>query len=470
MVFLLLVVFSLFSGSVHAFTMLDTVTISTLKNDDSLIQMPYYHPEDQDTELMYGPDLMRFVNRQKEHPCNPGSLPFSRMKDPNQHPNFPQLPHNPVEGDYLGIDFFREKSTKIFLLEHWPENHFPLLTFHLTHESEKYRPWISETIENLNHMSQKSGIIKPTQNLIELSDETVDAEDESCDLHLIQVSNYETYGIMMVNESEFIKNVADRLGEMVDSDIVIYPKNIKDYHTVPLKKVFEETLTHELLHSIGVNHNFSLASVMDYDDKIYYQSMDQWLSEYEVDVLKYLYKDQSIHYKPWALRRNEDYWYNNVMTNVSDGMYKVAITNGRQICTDPEGKQNEKNLSGKYMYIQIKNDEFGASVTFDPKNNFRLPPGLEFNVAYKKDGSLTHLNSSTSSDFYRLDHSSAKFNLFLPTNFTFLQTNSPSNEFHIHWKHSKDVSENSDLIEACDVELQLHYADEMVKNSTPAIH
>ncbi|MCB0326122.1 MAG: hypothetical protein KDD52_00735 [Bdellovibrionales bacterium] len=276
----------------------------------SKVVLPSYilsSSDSNDKLSIYGPNYVYF-NRSFDS-CSKSTKPYSKLESPSQHEGFPSVSQTPVVDDSLATYFFKENSTGKFLLSKWGGNSFPLIQFHMTKESKKYRKNVEKVIGYLNQKAIQYQLISYGESLVELADGTISLEDESCDLHLIHFDKYkpmdedEAVTGMTISKTDYVHD--NRLGETIDSDIIIYPNALKKLGYKQQEKIEEElfdTLLHEILHALRVTHNFALGTVVDYSPRTYQGSLDKSL-EYEMDVLAFLYNDKSPS-KTWPLIRS----------------------------------------------------------------------------------------------------------------------------------------------------------------------
>lgn len=232
---------------------------------------------------------------------------FERKEDINQHPGFPLVPSTPTANDQLNTSFFKEISTQKFLVERWPRNHFPIAVFHLEASNHKYRDLVQKAVDYINLRSVEEGLTPKNEHLIELSEKTLTENQITCGSNMIHVKENQKYFSGYTISSIDYENPR-RLGQILNKDIYInvpnstmWSKSFFDQSTAQHAYIeqFHHEILHELLHGLGLAHNFALGSIMDYEGHSYsdrlnpgskklYREYDTSL-KYEMETLKFLY-------------------------------------------------------------------------------------------------------------------------------------------------------------------------------------
>ncbi len=330
-----------------------------LEEDESLVEYPDYGVSD--SKDARDPNAVAVDNLiYGKANCAPTELPFEKRFDTNRHPYFPKLQQSPVHGDHLGGFFYKEKSSGKFILKHWAEESLPIV-FHMTEPMMIYKKWIHEVVDNINVTAQRNGLIRADERLILLSDELVNPNVESCTKHLIFQAGYDGFALMRAYITSIDDN-EERLGEIVDADIVIYEVAERRYRGKNFKRGFQHDLTHEFLHTLGLDHNFALGSVMSYDDtNLDTTELKDDISAYEIDALRYVLFGKAST-TPWALTRatrgievDEKY--------IPEGRYAVKLSEPHAICKNLMTAEEEiVPLLSMSMDLKYVIEEFSKKV------------------------------------------------------------------------------------------------------------
>lgn len=355
----------------------------TSSQNDPLVELPDYKKPDLDEDIsIYGESYSYF--KKTVESCSPSKTTYVPQVYVENYSQFPLVPKTPILEDQLAVYFFKNLQDEQFYVTKWgvPSDE-TLITFHLTPQARKYKKVIEQVIEHINTKAHHYGLISKANNLIELASKTLNLDQESCDVQIIHFEEEETGGpvaalLKSLQGVAFLKRDyehSDRLGEIRDADITIYPGNIRrskqfnyDYEKMDktqqeqvISKKIYKTLMHEIFHALGVDHNFALGTVMDYDE-LYFDSDFDFSLAYEMDVLNFLYHGKA-KTKNWPLVRtkNSDHVYipDEKHFYVSEQWYHAKIIDGSVdfLCTDINGKKTD------YSEHIVKN--FQLQLTYD---------------------------------------------------------------------------------------------------------
>ena len=289
-------------------------------DDDSLITFPYHEiigdfPFDDEENVSFQKAKTRLKDTAppKDIPCEELSKPFTKKEGFGSHPDFPMTRLYPETYDPLATKYFLEKSTGKFLVSRWADISDGLL-FYLTPETEVFRDYIQTWFDYVNQRAQETKLVDQNQVLVRLSSENKRLEENHCNLHLFHVEE-EAYGGISV--SKIVIGDAKRLGQFLDTDIAFsapsdWKEKSPDIESMPeyqkeVEWYFRRKVIHELMHSLGVDHNFALGTVMDYYPLEYRDEEDvyDYSLSYEMDVLSFLYKEDFVKPKRvWPLTRS----------------------------------------------------------------------------------------------------------------------------------------------------------------------
>lgn len=333
---------SLFPGISHA----GMVEENLFQEDTSLIEYPLYEIKgDVPAESGFSfttKEVGKKVTNQKKTSCDEKLKLFKMKEDSfmdangstvkNVHDGFPYVSATPTKLDQLPTRFFKEKISGNFFVSKWSTQTFPIVTFHVSEESQKYYLDVKKVIDRLNERAWKDGIILKDQKLVELDSVFIPLSENDCNKHIIHVDDDAIGGgTQIVRENEDSK----RLGQILDTDIIVTsPQNPFKYseekinyifsHNDPVvmknyfQNYFSRTLLHEIFHSLGLVHNFAAANTMDYmpmrggkhfevadeNGGQFIQVFDEKLGE-EMETLKFLYSKKYVKNKiTWALVRS----------------------------------------------------------------------------------------------------------------------------------------------------------------------
>lgn len=390
--------------------------------------------------------------------CGPTNFPFEKRMDVNRHPYFPKLQQSAIHGDHLGGFFYKEKNSGNFILKHWAEESLPIV-FHMTEPMGVYKNWIREVVDNINVTAQRNGLIRADQRLIVLSHDIVDPKEESCTKHLIFQAGHDGFALMRAYITTIDDN-EERLGEIVDADIVIYEEAEKRYRGKNLKRGFQHDLTHEFLHTLGLDHNFALGSVMSYDDSMLdLTELQDDISAYEIDALRYVLFGKAST-TPWALVRSTkgievDEKY------IPEGRYLVNLSEPQAICKNLATAEEEivplLSMSMDLKYV-IKEYSKKVEMRFQSSSgNTEKFPGF-FSSDFEIYGKLPidgNIDAKFVSDSPKFQFGDAfptslnnRFSAHIDTGFTTLQSDVNPDHLNAKWNI---LDHNGAPIEECSI-------------------
>jgi predicted Zn-dependent protease len=439
-------------------------------NDDVLVEYPDYnlgHASGKPDPMAAKIEKLIYSGQ-----CKPSEFPYEKIKDVNHHPYFPKIQKNAIHGDHLGVRFYREKGgTRDFIIRHWANENLPIV-FHLTKPAVKYKKWIKEVFDNLNNVLRKHGVITYDSSVIELSDQVLEIQDENCDNHLIFLAQYDGNSLM-ATYVKTINNVDVRLGEIVDTDIMIYEQFGKRKYKKYFKRGFQRDLTHEFLHALGLDHNFALDSVMSYSNKkIATTNLADDITQYEIDTLDYIL-NQRISGTPWALIRT----FTGIDTGVNyipTGQYKIRLDE-QVLCRNIKTSTSQQVPLHMTMDLKYVNKPYGDDIrlTFaHSANESSLLPQDFFGtfIYFEKhpiDGNLINEFRSDSPKFrfslsypYTLDN---QFSANIDTGFMTLEPIIP-NRIRTKWDVLDPAGE---VTETCSIDSAFQFTEFNSNNPDP---
>lgn len=208
--------------------------------------------------------------------------------------------------DHLGVFYQKNKYGKRYL-SRWNPKSLPIgLSLHSSvYENKEVTMWIWEAVDQINDAIHDYGILNdPNDKLVEVIDRD-EVETDYVDSQTIYLSDIDS-DLTPGGTTSF--EIDKNTGEIFDADIVIYWRNIitdfesdlKHFLTLEEKeRIFKGIFSHELLHLLGVAHNFyghKYLSLMDYYSTRRNMFMPyRLLSDYDLLALKYLYTDEYIY-------------------------------------------------------------------------------------------------------------------------------------------------------------------------------
>jgi hypothetical protein len=220
---------------------------------------------------------------------------------------------------------------------------------------------VVKAIDFINKKAVENGVIPANEKLIGLAQEIKSLTDPDCDVHLIDLSyNTDDEQTAGVTAQKIDDIHPDKLGQIRDADIVIFP--FSDFLHSANERHFEDnlfrTLVHELLHAVGIGHNFALGTAMD-NSGLEETNTDMSL-EYEMSVLSFLYGEPKENID-WPLVRtkkqkhtyepDEKYLWAPVK------QYKAKVENKSFVCED------DSMSNKKINYSHLIPNEFMVKIT-----------------------------------------------------------------------------------------------------------
>lgn len=228
--------------------------------------------------------------------------------------------------DHLGASYVKDLQSDNFYLVRWDPKKLPIM-FHMQKGIEdEYVIMIEEVFDYLNRVAVAEGIVDG--NIVELSPELLEGFEvtytrtsrgylreapNDLDIHMIKIDPFDA---PLVEKGDAHKIYDRYTGELVDCEISLYINLMRaDHSGSKLIRYFKHTVMHELLHCLGMTHNYEgkkYGSVMGaytkYDDVSHEIKRSDITGiakrkDYDLQVLKYIYTDKSTGFTKFDLLR-----------------------------------------------------------------------------------------------------------------------------------------------------------------------